>query len=175
PGIGRWIALMGSVAVAISFMQVGHTLGDPRMPLAALLTLHLLAVALWVGALVPLRQAANSPEGADLLHRFGLIAAYAVGLLIAAGVVLSWLLSGSLSALFGTAYGWALLTKVALVTGLLGLAALNKWRLVPALRAGDANATSALRSSISVEITVVVLILLVTAAITSVTTPPVNL
>jgi len=175
PSIGRWIALFGSVAVAISYTQVGHTLGDPRILLAALLTFHLLAVALWVGALLPLRRAANSPAGADLLHHFGLIAAYAVGLLIAAGVALSWLLSGSLSALFGTTYGWGLLTKVALVTGLLGLAALNKWRLVPALRAGDANATSALRRSISVEITVVVLILLVTAAITSVTTPPVSL
>lgn len=175
PGIGRWIALIGSVAVAVSYTQVGHTLGDPRIPLAALLTFHLLAVALWVGALLPLRQASQSPEGADLLHHFGLIAAYAVGLLIAAGVALSWLLSGSLSALFGTAYGWALLTKLALVTGLLGVAALNKWRLVPALRAGDPKAAPALRRSISVEITVVVLILLVTAAITSVTTPPVNL
>ncbi|MEM7730668.1 MAG: CopD family protein, partial [Pseudomonadota bacterium] len=138
-------------------------------------TLHLLTAALWVGALMPLRRAACTPEGADLLHHFSVIAAYAVGLLVAAGVALSWLLSGSLSALFGTAYGWVLLTKVALVTGLLALAALNKWRFVPALRSGDANAAEKLRHSISVEMAAVVLILLVTATITSVTTPPVNL
>lgn len=175
PGIGRWIALAGSCAVAISYTQVGHSLGEPRELLAALLILHLLVAALWVGALMPLRRAARSSDGADLLHHFGVIAAYAVGLLIAAGVALSWLLSGSLSALVGTAYGWVLLAKVALVTGLLGLAAWNKWRLVPALRAGDTMATAALRRSISVEMAVVVLILLVTATITSVTTPPVNL
>ncbi|MEM9840449.1 MAG: CopD family protein [Pseudomonadota bacterium] len=175
PGIGRWIALGGSFAVSISYTQVGHTLGDPRGPLAALLTLHLLAAGLWVGALVPLRRAARSPEGADLLHHFGIVAACAVGLLIAVGVALSWLLSGSLSALFGTAYGWALLTKVSLVTGLLGLAALNKWQLVPALQAGDARAAAGLRLSISIEMVVIILILLVTATITSVTTPPVNL
>lgn len=175
PGIGRWIAFAGSVAVAISYTQVGHTLGDPRGPLVALLTLHFLTAALWVGALMPLRRATRSPDGAELLHHFGVIAAFAVGLLVAAGVALSWLLSGSLSALFGTAYGWTLLTKVALVTGLLCLAALNKWRLVPALRSGDALATAKLRRSISIEMFIVVLILLVTATITSVTTPPVNL
>ncbi|WP_300064394.1 CopD family protein [uncultured Roseobacter sp.] len=175
PGIGRWIALAGSLAVAISYTQVGHTLGDPRVPLVALLTLHLLTAAFWVGALIPLRRATRSPDGADLLHSFGVIAAYAVGLLVAAGVALSWLLSGSLPALLGTAYGWVLLTKVSLVTGLLGLAALNKWRLVPALRSGDAMATAKLRRSISIEMAFVVLILLVTATITSVTTPPLNL
>ena len=125
---------------------------------------------------------ANASEAIRSLARwrrstaqFGVIAAYAVGLLVAAGVTLSWLLSGSLSALFGTAYGWALLAKVALVTGLLGFAAFNKWRLVPALRSGDGMATAALRRSISAEMAVVVLILLVTATITSLTTPPVNL
>lgn len=175
PRAGGWIALAGSLAVAISFAQVGHTLGDPRTGLAGLLVLHFLAAAFWVGALLPLRRASLTPAGADILHHFGKGAAYGVAILMIAGVALAWLLSGSFAALLGTAYGLGLLTKVAIVSVLLGLAALNKLRLVPALRAKKTGATSALRQSITIEILAVILILLATATITSVTTPPVNL
>ena len=174
-GAGRWIALGGTLAVAVSYTQVGHTLGDPRWALAGLLTAHLLAASIWVGALAPLHRAARTPDGAELLHRFGIVAAGGVVILAAAGVGLAWLLSGSVSALLGTAYGLGLLAKVAVVTGLLGLAALNKWRLVPALRRADPVAARSLRHSIAVEGTAVLLILLLTATITTVTTPPVNL
>lgn len=37
PRIGQWIALAGSIAVAISFAQVGHALGEPRAALVLLL------------------------------------------------------------------------------------------------------------------------------------------
>ena len=173
--IGQWIALAGSLAVAISFAQVGHALGEPRVALAVLLVLHLLAAAFWVGALIPLRQAALVPAGADLLHYFGNLAAGGVAALMLAGTSLAWLLSGSATALFGTAYGLALLVKVAIVAVLLGFATWNKVRLVPALRAEKPGAAHALRRSISMEMLAVVLILLATATITSVTTPPVNL
>ncbi|WP_299368593.1 CopD family protein [uncultured Tateyamaria sp.] len=175
PRIGRWIALAGSLAVAISFAQVGHSLGAPRAPLAILLALHLLAAAFWVGALLPLHRAARTPAGGDLLHYFGNAAAFGVAVLIVAGVALAWLLAGSAAALWGTAYGAALLAKVGLVSALLGLAALNKVRLVPAFRVGSPSATTALRRSISIEMLAVVLILLATATLTTVTTPPVNL
>ncbi|WP_299590277.1 CopD family protein [uncultured Tateyamaria sp.] len=175
PRIGQWIALVGSLAVAISFAQVGHALGDPRLVLAVLIVLHLLTAALWVGALLPLRRAALAPSGVDVLHHFGNVAAFGVAALILAGTALAWLLSGSVAALFGTAYGLGLLFKVAIVAVLLGFAAFNKVRLVPAMRAEKPGATHALRRSISVEMLAVVLILLATATITSVTTPPVNL
>ena len=175
PRIGRWIALAGSLAVAISFAQVGHSLGAPRAPLAMLLVLHLLAAAFWVGALLPLHRAARTPAGGDLLHYFGNAAAFGVAVLIIAGVALAWLLAGSAAALWGTAYGAALLAKVGLFSALLGLAALNKVWLVPAFRVDSPSATTALRRSISIEMLAVVLILLATATLTTVTTPPVNL
>lgn len=175
PRIGQWIALAGSGAVAVSFAQVGHSLGEPRVALAALLVLHLLAAAFWVGALAPLRRAALSPMGADVLHHFGKIAAFGVAALIVAGAALAYFLSGSLGALFGTAYGLGLIAKVGIVSILLGLAALNKVRLVPALRAEEPGATQALRRSVSWEMLAVALILLATATLTSVTTPPINL
>ena len=175
PRIGQWIALAGSLAVAISFAQVGHALGEPRVALLVLLVLHLLAAAFWVGALIPLRRAALAPAGADLLHYFGNLAAAGVATLMFAGTSLAWLLSGSATALFGTAYGFVLLGKVVIVGVLLGFAAWNKVRLVPALRAEKPGAAHALRRSISMEMLAVVMILLLTATLTSVTTPPVNL
>ena len=175
PYIGRWLALVGSFAVAISFTQVGHTLGDPRTVLAGLLVVHLLAAAFWVAALLPLRKAALTDAGADLLHKFGNVAVYFVVALFIAGIGLTWQLSGSLSAMVGTAYGVGLLMKILAVSALLSIAALNKLRLVPALRDRNPGATIALRRSISIEILAVVVILLATATVTTVTTPPINL
>ncbi|UWQ22088.1 copper resistance D family protein [Jannaschia sp. W003] len=176
PGlVGRIVPLLGALAVAVSYAQVGHTLGEPRWALATLLVLHLLAASYWVGALAPLRRAALAPGGAALLHRFGILAAGLVALLVVAGTGLAWLLSGSPLALVGTAYGWGLLAKVAVVAGLLGLAALNKLRLVPALQQGRPSAARALRRSIAWEGAAVTLILVATAAITTATVPPANL
>nr|WP_216859334.1 CopD family protein [Sulfitobacter aestuariivivens] len=175
PRFGQWIAMAGTVAVAISFAQVGHALGEPRAALAVLLVLHLLAAAFWVGALVPLYKAARDPAGAELLHHFGNVAAFGVAIVIFAGTSLAWLLSGSVTALLGTAYGLALLLKVAIVAVLLCFAAFNKMRLVPALRTKKSGAIRALQRSISLEMLAVTVILLATAIITSVTAPPVNL
>ena len=175
PGAGPWVTLYGVLAVAVSYAQVGHSLGDPRAALAALLVLHLLAAAFWVGALAPLRRAAAGHGDAALLHRFGTVALGVVGGLALAGAGLAWLLSGSVPALLGTAYGWALLAKVGTVTALLGLAAWNKLRLVPALAAGEPGASAALRRSIAFEAAAVALILVLTAALTTVATPPANL
>ena len=154
---------------------MGHSLGDPRWLLASLLTLHLLAAAFWIGALLPLRHAVGQTEGARLLHRFGNVASLTVALLVVAGLILAWLMTGSLSGLLSTAYGWTLLAKLGLVAGLMAFAALNKWRFVPALASGVPTAVSHLRGSIQIEATAVLLILLATATLTSITIPPVNL
>ena len=168
-------AIVGAVLIAGSYAQVGHSLGEPRWLLATLLGIHLLAVAYWVGALPPLRRSATGTHGAALLHRFGTIATGVVGLLVAVGVTFAWWLLGSATALFGTAYGWVLLFKIAGVAVLLGFAARNKLRWVPALAAGERGAATALRRSIAWEGAAVAVILLATATLTSVTTPPVNL
>ncbi|MFA8388413.1 MAG: copper resistance D family protein [Pelagibaca sp.] len=172
---GLTASLLGALLVAVSYTSVGHSLGDPRWLLAGLLGAHLLAVAFWIGALAPLHRAAGMAGGAALLHRFGTIASGTVALLILVGLTFAWLMIGSLGGLFGTAYGWTLIAKLAVVAGLLGLAAKNKLRLVPALNAGAPSASGRLRRSMRIEIVAVGLILLATATLTSITTPPVNL
>ena len=173
---GTALSLAGALLVAASYTQVGHSLDGPRWALGTLLTLHLLAASFWVGALWPLRRAAAlGPGAAALLHRFGVVATGVVALLAAMGATFAWLVVDDVERLLGTAYGWTLLAKVTLVVGLTGLAALNKLRLVPALAAGRAGAAPALRRSIAAEVAVVAAILLATAALTTLTTPPVNL
>lgn len=175
PGGGRWFAALGAVLIAVSYTKVGHSLGEPRILLSALLVAHFLCVSFWVGALAPLHAAAVSREGAPILHRFGTLAVGAVAILVAAGVSFAWLVSGSPAALIGTAYGWTLLAKVIAVGALLALAAGNKVRLVPALERGETSAPARLRRAIAWEGVAVAVILVVTATLTTVTTPPVNL
>lgn len=173
--VGLSAGLIGALLIAVSYTFVGHSLGDPRWLLASLLTLHLLASAFWIGALLPLRHAVGQPEGARLLHRFGNVASLTVALLVVVGLIFAWLMTGSFSNLLSTAYGWTLLAKLGVVSGLMALAALNKWRFVPALASGTPAAVPHLRRSIQIEAIAVLLILLATATLTSITTPPVNL
>jgi putative copper resistance protein D len=173
--VGLSAGLIGALLIAVSYTFVGHSLGDPRWLLASLLTLHLLAAAFWIGALLPLRHAVDQPEGARLLHRFGNVASLTVALLVVVGLIFAWLMTGSFSNLLSTAYGWTLLAKLSVVSGLMALAALNKWRFVPALAPGTPVAVRHLRRSIQIEAMAVLLILIATATLTSITTPPVNL
>ena len=173
--VGLSAGLIGALLIAVSYTFVGHSLGDPRWLLASLLTLHLLAAAFWIGALLPLRHAVGQPEGARLLHRFGNVASLTVALLVVVGLIFAWLMTGSFSNLLLTAYGWTLLAKLGIVSGLMALAALNKWRFVPALASGTPAAVPHLRRSIQIEAIAVLLILMATATLTSITTPPVNL
>ncbi|RED10628.1 CopD family protein [Pontivivens insulae] len=174
---GFWLipALIGAIMVAYSFTLVGHSLGEPRMLLGSLLAVHVVMVAFWVGALGPLHRAARTQSGAALLHRFGMLASIGIPVLIVAGGIFAWLMIGSFTGLFGTAYGWAMLGKIVVVAGLLALAAANKLKLVPALARGDAGAARRLRTSIRLECAAVVGIALLTATMTSVTVPPANL
>ena len=173
--VGLSAGLIGALLIAVSYTFVGHSLGDPRWLLASLLTLHLLAAAFWIGALLPLRRAVGQPEGARLLHRFGNVASLTVALLVVVGLIFAWLMTGSFSNLLSTAYGKTLLAKLGVVSGLMALAALNKWRFVPALASGTPAAVPHLRRSIQIEAIAVLLILMATATLTSITTPPVNL
>ena len=173
--VGLSAGLIGALLIAVSYTFVGHSLGDPRWLLASLLTLHLLASAFWIGALLPLRHAVGQPEGARLLHRFGNVASLTVALLVVVGLIFAWLMTGSFSNLLSTAYGWTLLAKLGVVSGLMAWAALNKWRFVPALASGTPAAVPHLRRSIHIEAIADLLILLATATLTSITTPPVNL
>ncbi|EFL90934.1 copper resistance D family protein [Ahrensia sp. R2A130] len=169
------LAAVGVVATALSFPMVGHATNDPSWWLTVLITVHVLCLAFWIGGLLPLHRAASAspaPEAGRLAHRFGQQAMWAVAVLTVAGGWTAYTLVGSFQNLVGTTYGQVLLVKLGTVALLLGLAALNKLRLVPALSAGDPTAGPALQTSIRFEAVAFIAIFALTAILTTVLSLP---
>jgi len=65
-----------------------------------------------------------------------------VAALIASGLINAWFLVGSVGKLATTPYGQLLLLKLGLFFGMLALAALNRFHLVPSLVAAQENGES---------------------------------
>ena len=174
--VGTWVSVLGGVIAIWSFDQVGHVSGLETTLLDLALMLHLLAVALWIGVLTPLKRLASSSStyasAADVGHRFGVVASATVPVLIIVGGYMGYQLVGSFTALVGTSYGQAMIIKVLLVGLLLGLAAANKLRFIPALRTGDSAVANHLSKSISVEWIVILAVLGMTAVLTTNLTLP---
>lgn len=174
--VGRILSMIGGGLALWSFVTVGHIPDRGSLLLSIALLFHLVAISIWIGVLTPLRSLALDPsrlsDAVRVGHRFGKIAAVFVPLLILAGVYMSYELVGSLSSLVGTGYGQALIIKVLFVASLLVLAAANKLRFIPQMSRGDPTAAGHLSKSISIEWAVIVIVILTTAALTSVLTLP---
>jgi putative copper resistance protein D len=168
-------ALLGALLAATSFAWVGHVhaLGRPWL-WTAVLAVHLAGVGFWLGALMPLwhiARRADSAVTADAAARFGGAAVAIVGILVAAGVTLLCVLLQNPAQLRNSGYGRLALGKIASVALLLALAAFNHRRLTPGMRARDASAAQAFGRSVLGEIVLALIILSITAAMTTLTGP----
>lgn len=159
------------VIIAVTFRLTGHVSVLVVVAQAAII-LHFMAFTLWIGSLYPLLQFSRSTDR-DLLRagmkRFGDAATGIVLVLLGAGVLLGFQLFGSWRELFATPYGISFLTKLALVSLLLGIAAINKLYLVP--RLSEPGGADALGRSIRIEMLAATLILAVTAYFTTIVGP----
>ena len=165
------IGLSGTLAVITSFTLMGHTATNThRLAAAALVTLHLLVVAFWLGALWPLYLAAKKERpatAAHLIDRFSATATWAVPLILLAGVGLSALLLPSL-ATFKQPYGQLLLSKLAGFAVLIAMASLNKYHFGPACAEGN---TAAFERTVVIEYALICAVLTATAAMTTFFSP----
>ncbi len=164
------ISTIGCGLVALSFAFQGHTLSEPRWLLVALITIHLLGLSFWIGGFTPLAWLAKRQDNSTGLaaHQFGKISIWNVPLLAIVGVFLLLLLSEGDWEIIWTAYGQLFALKFLGFMGLLGLAAMNKLFLTPALLRSEERAFVLLRLSLVSEMTVVVVILLLTTSFTTV-------
>ena len=164
------ISTVGCVLVAISFAFQGHTLSEPRWLLVALISVHLLGLIFWIGGFAPLAWLATRQDKSTGLaaRQFGKISIWNVPLLAIVGVLLLLLLSKGEWKVIWTPYGQLFALKLLAFLGLLGLAAMNKLFLTPALLRTEIRAFVLLRISIIFEISVVTIIFLLTASLTSV-------
>ncbi|MDP3892633.1 copper resistance protein CopC [Nocardioides sp.] len=173
---GRLVSgvVLGSTAVAVAAPSlVGHARGTD--PVALMLVgdvVHLGAGAIWLGGLVAiavaLRGLSQRPAlAAGTLARFSTWAGGAVVLLTVTGSFMAWRIIGSWSALFSTTYGRLLLLKIALALLVVGIAAWNRFVLLPrvASAAGPTGAVSSARGvgrTAATEAAVLAVLLLVT-------------
>ena len=139
---------------------------------------HLVAAAAWVGALVPLALLLHT-TGRSLdqsaiviarcaVQRFSTLGVVSVGTLAATGMINTWVLAGSVSALFGTDYGRLLLVKVALFLLMVATAAVNRLVLTPRLvrefdPATGREALRRLRNNSLIETAIAAIILVIVA------------
>jgi putative copper resistance protein D len=165
------LLLLGLLVIA-SATATTHAMArlDGRAALAVATALHQIGAAAWIGG-IPyfLLGLAGSRDGAAwslVGRRFSLMSMASVALIAAAGVVMATAYIDSLDALYGTAYGVMVSTKVALFAGLLLLGAMN-FRVVERLRRDPATPILRLRRFAEVEIGVGVSLFFAAASLTS--------
>ena len=125
-----------SVVLLVSLAWISHAAAATVRPFGALGDmLHLCAAGLWIGGLVPLtillahaRASFSFGETvARVIRRFSTLSLCCVSVLVISGISNSWLLVGSIHALFTTPYGRLLLFKLALFAILIGFGARNRF------------------------------------------------
>ena len=170
----RTATAIGAILAAGSFALTGHTSEHPlRALLAPLLVFHVLIVAFWLGSLIPLyltttRESAE--RAARVVDAFSALATWLVPGIAIAGALMTLLIVRRLD-VFLMPYGWLLIAKVTGFVALMGLAALNKWRLGPAVASGDRGSRNAFCRSVATEYGLVVTVLAATAVMTTLFSP----
>jgi copper transport protein len=145
----------------------GHAAGQSGLRAADLLVqwAHLVAVGGWIGGLVWLLaglRGRDRPEQVAAVVRFSRLAPLAVAVVALTGLTRATEEVGSPQRLLTTDFGRVLLVKAGLVAVLLALAAVNRYRVVPALAAGTGTVAS-LRRTVRGELTVAGPVLLAAA------------
>ena len=129
--------ILGFALILSSFSLYGHSTIN-GLSSQLLIVLHLGAVSFWVGSFLPLRYSTQGKIEEESLfqiaHQFGVYAVYYIGVLLITGLILGTILVGGIEQLVTSDYGKAFLFKLCFVTILLGIGALNKFRLVPQLK-----------------------------------------
>jgi len=111
------IAAIATLAAAAAVPLLGHAAGSTSRLI--LHTAHILGAGLWLGTLGVLVLVPGPAEDRfALLRSFSPIALTGAALVLPTGLVAAWIYLGSLPALWTTAYGRALLMKVALVAAI---------------------------------------------------------
>jgi copper transport protein len=159
--IARGLSLLGLLGSGLALSLSGHAgTAEPWLINRLAVFVHAVCVAFWIGALLPLLAGLRrSTEPNDELARFSRAIPIPLVLLVASGAWLAVVQLGRVDALWTTSYGQVLACKLAAVVVLLGLAAANRYRLVPELDRAGGAAARPLAMSLAFELTIAIAIL----------------
>jgi copper resistance protein D len=170
----RVVLFGATVVIIVSFSLTGHTVTtEHRWLLAPLLMLHLSVVVFWFGCLLPLARLnhlESRPIALAVIGQFSQLASWLVPGLALVGLIIAWKLLPDVTALVRP-YGLLLLLKAFGFSLVLGLAAYNKWRLVPAMAAGSDAAWRRFHRSVKIEYCLICAVLTATAVMTGMFSP----
>jgi copper resistance protein D len=157
--------LIASTGTSHAAARLEHRLG-----LASLTALHQSAAAIWIGALpyllISLRRLETEPISRSLCKRFSGLALTGVAILGCAGLLLSFFYIDTIQAIYGTAYGVMVMSKVALFGLLLPLGGLNFF-IVRRAQSNQRWVSSRLRRFAEAEIGIGFTVILAAASLTS--------
>jgi len=132
-----------SLGIALTSSLTGHAADWGDYSLSVLVDwLHAVAATAWTGGLFGLvliarrdRPALPPALLAVVARRFSRLAGYCLLVVAASGIYNAWVQVPSVSALWSTAYGEALVVKICLAAALACIGAVNRYRVLPALGA----------------------------------------
>ncbi|MGH9211511.1 MAG: copper resistance CopC/CopD family protein [Acidimicrobiales bacterium] len=164
----RWPTALAVGAAALAWSGRGHGAVDNGPAGLALDAVHLLAGAVWAGALgllvVDLRRDGTATDRLAIARRYARLAAVLVAVLAAAGAGSAFLLLDRPSDLWETGYGQTLLVKTTLFLGALAPAAVGR-------RALALQRTMRLGRVTPVEASLLASVLAATAVLTNIAPP----
>lgn len=164
------LVFYGGLAACASFVLWGHSLEAPHRWLAIIANgTHVITAAVWLGGLIGLgyilrarsraslgasatdAPAIGSPEPelaglqqlddtASIVSRFSTAAFVSLLALGVAGLVMAWIEVGTFHGLLTTTYGRLVLAKMVVVAAIAAVAAYNRFRLVPDIKADAVHA-----------------------------------
>ncbi len=140
-----WLAGVGAYLVMTPALAGHASIQSPVAVFFPVDVLHVLAASVWVGGIaaivlaLPLATRAvapveRTPMLLDVLGRFSRLALAAVAVIACTGVVQAYIDVRSLHGLTSSTYGELVLLKTGLLGLLIGLGAVNRERVIPALR-----------------------------------------
>lgn len=159
------VAGLGAIALLVAQTLSGHALdrNQPRWLAAPADVAHIGSTAIWLGGLVAVlyvlpRAGATDAERTAVVRRFSSVALIAVAVLGASGLLRALTELRSVSQIWSTSYGWALIAKTALFVPLIGIGWLNRSVLI--------GVFVRLRRSMFVEVTVIAAVVVIVAILT---------
>ena len=174
-GKSTGVLVLGSAVAVASFLVTGHAATAPPVwMMAPVVAVHLFCAAFWIAALYPLAkttQEAEITQAGAVMTQFSDRAVWTVAALFLSGVVITWIQVESPANMLSSDYGLRLTLKLVIFFALLGLAAMNKMVLTPALEKADGAAPEKLRRTIKFEYAAMVLIIGAAVSLTLVTPP----